>query len=128
MSTTKKGPGPWTDDENGGCVALYFEMLDYAIPGQQYSKAGLIRIARGETIGHQCDAFDGLLSKRSRGSVEAKLMNCSAAHRDVGGFGAVTMDGYGYRCLSNYQATLKDAMAEELRRRDNRECDKRGAA
>ena len=36
-------------------------------------------------------------------------MNASAAHRDLRP-GAETMDGYGYRCLPNYQATLKVAM------------------
>lgn len=114
MSTTKKGPGPWTDDENNAVIRLYFEMLDYAIPGKQYTKAGLIRIARGETIGHGCEAFEGALSARSRGSVELKLMNASAAHRDVTSGAATTMDGYGYRCLPNYQATLKAAMATEV--------------
>jgi len=114
MTTTKKATlGPWTDDENTAIVALYFEMLDYAIPGKQYTKAGLIRIARGETVGHECDKFDGILSNRSKGSIEAKLMNCSAAHRDCCPT-ATTMDGYGYRCLSNYQGKLKFAMAAEL--------------
>lgn len=115
---------PWTPEENQAICALYFSMLDKATTGQNYNKAAMIRVAK-EGIGEQDMAgpFDcstpyvGLLGVRTKGSIEAKLMNCTAAHRDL--HGTPTMDGYGYRALSNYQATLKDAMLEALRRRDN---------
>ena len=103
---------PWNDAENGALVALYFVMLERAIAGDAYNKAAMIRNEID-----QPDAPNRLmtypLADRSRGSVEAKLMNASAAHRDLVP-GATTMDGYGYRCLSNYQAALKDAMAAAL--------------
>lgn len=113
MSTTKKAnAGPWTDYENDACIRLYFEMLDAATIGTAYNKAAMIRAVQqgpAEIPGVGL----GALGARSRGSVELKLMNCSAAHRDLRP-NAVTMDGYGYRCLPNYQATLKVAMNEAL--------------
>lgn len=112
MSTTKKAnAGPWTDDENRAIVALYFAMLHRALYRQPYNKAAMIRHAKG-TDSTPTPAYP--LAARSRGSVELKLMNCSAAHRDIGtesGGNPVTMDGFGYRALPNYQATLKVAMA-----------------
>lgn len=121
--TTSKRPAPWSDEENAALVALYFEMLDYATTGRQYSKAGMIREARGEGI----DARNAEpwatwpLVARSKGSIEAKLMNATACHRDVSaesGGNAVTMDTFGYRALPNYQATLKTAVRDELKRRE----------
>ena len=44
-------------------------------------------------------------------------MNASACHRDISGT-VVTMNGYGYRALSNYQKSLKDAMRAALKTRD----------
>lgn len=105
---------PWNDAQNRALISLYFAMLDAAIPGQQYSKAGMVRAAQGtQPATPFTEAFAGQLEDRSRGSIEAKLMNASAAHRDLVD-GAITMDGYGYRCLSNYQAALKAAMLEEI--------------
>ncbi len=98
--------GPWQDHENAALVTLYFAMLDHAIAGEKYNKAAMIRGTQRAS---------SALCKRSRGSIEAKLMNASAAHRDLGG--TPTMDGYGYRALSNYQKTLKDAMRTKLERR-----------
>lgn len=121
MTTTKAASlGPWTADENRAIVALYFKMLDSATTGQTYVKAAMIRAAQQGPAAIPSAGL-GTLGARSKGSIEAKLMNCSAAHRDVSaesGGQAVTMDGYGYRALSNYQATLKVAMADELRRRE----------
>ncbi len=126
MSTTKKaGLGPWTDDENRAIVALYFIMLGRAISGQDYNKAAMIRNAKG-TDSEPTAAYP--LAARSRGSIELKLMNCSAAHRDVSresGGNATTMDGHGYRALPNYQAKLKAAMQVELK---YRELQRRGVA
>jgi hypothetical protein len=100
---------PWNDKENAAVVRLYFDMLSFAIPGHKYNKAGMIRSY--QFSGGRCEHPEAL-SERSRGSIEAKLMNCSAAHRDLGA--AITMDGFGYRCLANYQSALKDAIKAEL--------------
>lgn len=100
---------PWTDQENRALVALYFTMLDHATTGRPYSKAAMIREAQtGSYIKMPCSGI-GPLADRSRGSIEFKLMNASAAHAAVDPE-AVTMDGYGYRAMPNYQAGLKDAM------------------
>ena len=103
----------WTDTENSACIALYFTMLDSAIAGKPYNKAAMIRNARETNAEAYPGGFYGLLRNRSRGSIEAKLMNCSAAHRDLAPH-AVTMERFGYRALPNYQRALRDAMAEYL--------------
>jgi len=116
MTTTSK-PGPWTDDENAAVIRLYFDMLSLATAGASYNKAGMIRSYQFTDEGRHAEA----LSNRSRGSIEAKLMNCSAAHRDLQPR-AETMDGHGYRALSNYQGALRTAMHSELiDRRNNRQ-------
>lgn len=89
---------PWTDDENAAVVALYFDMLDHATAGKPYNKAAMIRKAQAEP-----------LANRSKGSIEAKLMNCTTAHRDLMP-NAETMNCHGYRALSHYQASLKSAI------------------
>lgn len=120
---------PWTDQENAALVALYFAMLDEAIAGRPYNKAAMIRQFRGEHQDrHNLELSDyvGPLRNRSRGSIEAKLMNASAAHRDCylcsdGDLGEPeTMDGHGYRALPNYQKSLKDAMKAALLSREFR--------
>jgi hypothetical protein len=113
MKTTKTRPAPWSAEENKAICSLYFEMLDAAINGHPYSKAAMIRDAQDHEQASTDNDYTGELDTRSKGSIEAKLMNCTAAHRDLRP-GAITMDGYGYRALSNYQATLKDAMNTAL--------------
>lgn len=120
---------PWTDPENGGLVRCYFEMNDAAHGGKAYNKAALIRDYRGEDA-----AAFGPLENRSRASIEFKLMNATAAHADIlaelynGGDNApayleLTMHGHGYRAMPNYQASLKQAMREELEKRQAAEYD-----
>ncbi|KPL28983.1 MAG: hypothetical protein AMJ72_00025 [Acidithiobacillales bacterium SM1_46] len=89
-------------------------MLDRVRRREDYNKAAMIRhISRSNGPGDT-----GPLAGRSRGSIEAKLMNASACHADMaGGDKAMTMDGHGYRCLPNYQRALRDAMRAELDRR-----------
>ena len=116
---------PWNDTENGALVALYFVMLDNAQAGKPYNKAAMIRCAQENPEHPSQGSFAGNLSERSRGSIEAKLMNASAAHRDLVASSVDnpelhTMDGHGYRCLSNYQADLKTAMQSELDGREAR--------
>ena len=103
---------PWTAGENLALVRLYFEMNDAATTGRPYQKAAMIRHASRDNG----PGDTGPLANRSRGSIEAKLMNATACHRDLCP-DAETMDGHGYRALSNYQAALKDAMRAELQRR-----------
>lgn len=128
MTEAKPRPAPWSDTENAALVALYFVMLDSAIAGRAYNKAGMIREHQGEapntspTTGienavHSAISMRAELGNRSKQSIEFKLMNATAAHLDasdgVGGY-VTTMDGYGYRAMPNYQASLKDAMREAL--------------
>lgn len=116
----------WTEAENTAVCRLYFTMLDAVRNRQAYSKAALVRAWQGiEPDAAKltpADAPYAPLAARSRGSIEAKLMNASAAHRDYwlanGDDKALTMDGHGYRCLGNYQAALYDAMAAAIARRE----------
>lgn len=80
----------WTPEENRAVVALYFAMLDHAVSGEPYNKAAMIRAVQGTDVPGEA----GPLIWRSRGSIEAKLMNCSAAHAACDPQ-AVTMDGFG---------------------------------
>ena len=118
---------PWNDEENTAGIALYFTMLDRATAVRPYNKAAMIREAQGQprsgqVIGnhHVSRYSDAPLANRSRGSIEAKLMNMSAAHRDIAG-DVETMDAHGYRCLSNYQSSLKVAMQLAITRRETTE-------
>ena len=117
---------PWDDTENGGLLALYFTMLDCVEAGEDYSKAELIRISRGID-----NDYTAPLANRSRGSIEFKLMNASAAHADIIADSLKlpadmaqslalpqTMHSHGYRAMPNYQAALKAAMVAELGRRE----------
>ncbi len=114
MTTNRK---PWDHRENRAVVSLYFAMLDAELTGQAYTKAAMIRQFRGEGIDREnLEQFelDRIpLANRSRGSIEAKLMNCSAAHAKLDP-GAETMDGHGYRALANYQKALETAMDKAL--------------
>jgi hypothetical protein len=119
---------PWTPEENRALLALYFAMLDKAVYGKSYNKAAMIR----EVQQHESDdggpSHPGPLVNRSRGSIEAKLMNASAAHRDLINEHIQQLDSeplyrdtmatYGYKAWGNYQATLKAEMASIINRRE----------
>lgn len=107
---------PWIDTENGGVVALYFEMVDKATTGRPYNKAAMIRSYSKPVQGDGYYGISRPLANRSRGSIEFKLMNCSAAHADLVP-GAETMHEHGYRAMPNYQSSLKDAMRSQLETR-----------
>lgn len=107
---------PWTPAENLAVSRLYFDMLAAATAGHAYNKAAMIRHAQTPGDFTHSGPYSGPLKDRTRGSIEAKLMNCSAAHAAIDPT-ATTMDGFGYRALANYQATLVDAMRAELGRR-----------
>jgi len=112
-----KRPAPWNDQENAALVALYFAMLDKAIAGQSYNKAAMIRREREQLdLDHVPGQRVPFLADRSRGSIEAKLMNASAAHLAIDPE-ATTMAGYGYKAWGNYQSSLKDALIEAIEHR-----------
>lgn len=108
---------PWSKTENAAIVRLYFVMLDAELYEQRYSKADHIRAVRGEPQTSVADFNEAPLADRSRGSIEFKLMNASAAHADIEA-NAETMHDHGYRALPNYQAELKVAMQAALAERE----------
>jgi len=86
----------WTDLENDGCVASYFAMLSQELAGETYNKAAQNRLLQEQT-------------GRSRGSIEFKLCNVSAAFR---GFGLPVIKGYQPRF--NFQMALAEAVSRWL--------------
>ena len=85
----------WSDSDTAEMIALYNMFLAHQQAGEKYTKAAPIR-ALAEKKG------------RSKGSIEAKMMNLSAVYRDLG-MEWVT----GYKPLSNYAKSLKDAVTGE---------------
>lgn len=106
---------PWTLEEQAQAVALYFRMRQAVDTGRQYNKAQMIREANGDSMPDDAGPFP--LEQRSRGSIEAKLMNVTAVLHDLGRHD-VSMAEHGYRPLSNYQAELKTTVAGLLAVRD----------
>jgi hypothetical protein len=98
-------------------------MLDKAVAGLAYNKAGMVRTAQGNPKKGDTDIsgdnhIPGIFCKlalRSRPSIEMKLMNCSAIHRDLGC--EFTMNEHGYRAMPNYQAALRQAMVDGIAER-----------
>lgn len=86
----------WTDHENDACVASYFAMLSQELAGETYNKAAQNRLLQEQT-------------GRSRGSIEFKLCNVSAAFR---GFGLPVIKGYQPRF--NFQMALAEAVSRWL--------------
>ncbi len=104
----KRSP-PWNDAEIAAILRLYRSMWIYATAGVDYNKAQMIREASGKLDKfHTCNAP---LMLRSRGSIEAKLMNVTAALESIDR-ADLSMNEYGYRPLSNMQAALKDAVVD----------------
>lgn len=109
---------PWKDDENEATIDLYFAMLDAQMADQRYSKADMIRAYRGEEQSSwDAGTYAGTLSGRSRGAIEFKLMNASAAHASYRPHDE-TMHNHGYRAMPNYQAGLKTALIASITWRD----------
>ncbi|QIE44887.1 DUF3883 domain-containing protein [Pseudohalocynthiibacter aestuariivivens] len=86
----------WSDIENDTIVAGYFSMLSDELSGHRYNKAAQNRSLQDQ-IG------------RSRGSIEFKMCNISAALR---GLGLPTIKGYAPRF--NFQMSLVEAAARWL--------------
>lgn len=86
----------WSNFENDAVVAAYFSMLSDELSGRRYNKA-----AQNRTLQDQID--------RSRGSIEFKMCNVSAAMR---GLGLPIIQGYAPRF--NFQMALAEAAARWL--------------
>lgn len=83
----------WSDQENDAVVASYFAMLSDELVGRPYNKAAQNRLLQEQT-------------GRSRGSVEFKLCNVSAAFQ---AFALPIIRGYKPRL--NFQMSLADAVS-----------------
>jgi hypothetical protein len=88
----------WSDTENDAVVASYFAMLSDELAGRSYVKANHNRLLQ-EQIG------------RTRGSIEFKYCNVSAAAK---GFGLPIIKGYQPRF--NFQMALAEAISRWLAR------------
>lgn len=88
--------GDWSDLENDAVVASYFSMLSDELSGRAYNKAAQNRLLQERT-------------GRSRGSIEFKLCNVSAA---VKGLGLPEIRGYKPRF--NFQMSLAEAASRWL--------------
>jgi hypothetical protein len=88
----------WSDTENDAVVAAYFAMLSDELAGRPFNKAARNRLLQ-EQIG------------RSRGSIEFKLCNISAAARGLG-----LPINIGYRPRFNFQMSLAVAISRWLAR------------
>lgn len=88
--------GDWSDVENDAVVASYFAMLSDELSGRSYNKAAQNRALQDQT-------------GRSRGSIEFKMCNVSAAFR---GFGLPVITGY--RPRFNFQMSLAQAVSRWL--------------
>jgi hypothetical protein len=84
--------GPWSDDENDAIVAVYFLMLADDLFGRPYTRAVHVRSLQAQV-------------RRSRGSIEFKHANISAALK---GFGQPNLRGYLPRF--NFQMSLAEAI------------------
>ena len=109
---------PWNETEIAAGIALYFSMQEKAQSGQPYNKAAMIREAQGEPIPHAKPATGATfpvpyLKARSRGSIEAKLMNITACVEKLGR-PELSMAEHGYRPLKNYQAALFTAVQNHV--------------
>jgi hypothetical protein len=90
--------GDWSDRENDAVVAAYFAMLGEELAGKSYNKAAQNRLLQDQT-------------GRSRGSIEFKLSNVSAALK---GFALPMIAGYQPRF--NFQLALAEAVSRWLAR------------
>lgn len=88
----------WSDLENDAVVSAYFSMLSDELSGRRYNKAAQNRALQDQI-------------NRTRGSIEFKMCNVSAALR---GLGLPIIKGYAPRF--NFQMSLAEAAARWLAR------------
>jgi hypothetical protein len=100
--------GAWTHTEQQEVIELYDQMHRFATGGVEYNKAAMIRHARGESELPDGTKFAGL-KDRSKGSIEMKLMNITAACEALDR-PDLSMAEFGYRPMVNMQKSLKDAV------------------
>jgi len=81
---------PWTDEHVDQLLGRYFQFLAMQTSNQPYQKAAIVR---------ELAAAQG----RSKGSVEAKMMNVSAVLESMGKEWVT-----GYKPLSNFNKALLD--------------------
>lgn len=108
------GAGPWTDNEIRYVLILYRSMWWHASHGEDYNKAQMIRDARQERTqpaGFKAMPYTAELRNRSKGSIEMKLMNVTAALESIGR-DDLSMAEHGYRPMTNMQKSLKDAVVK----------------
>ena len=91
--TTRK---PWSDGDVSALLRVYYTFLNYQQSGEAYTKAPAVRSLAAD-LG------------RTKGSIEAKMMNVSAVLNDRG-LPFVT----GYKPLSNYNKSLADQVENFL--------------
>jgi hypothetical protein len=104
----------WTDNEIHEVLILYRGMWIYATSGVDYNKARMIREARGQETPECPGGAIAPLGSRSKGSIEMKLMNVTAALESIGR-DDLSMAEYGYRPMTNMQKSLKDAVVKWAR-------------
>ncbi len=103
----------WSESENLAVLALYFAMLVKAKAGDKYVKAQMIRDAQNhEQAAMDCD-WTGELDTRSRGSIEMKLMNVTAALENMGRHD-LSMGKRGYVPRQNMQKDLPRILVQYL--------------
>jgi hypothetical protein len=104
----------WNYEENTAIAEAYALMAVLQLSGNKFNKSQLIRTLRGESQDVDAPLF-GQCAARSRGSIEAKLMNCSAVALEFG-LCAALENGYvkGYKPAPNYQKVLREFLIEAL--------------
>jgi 5-methylcytosine-specific restriction protein A len=105
---------PWSEAENLAAVAAYNGMMADDGNGHDYSKARVIRALRGVPKENEPAAVSlmifGALAGRSRGSIEFKFGNISAA-RDSLCLPLLK----GYKAAGNYQQSLRELIKVQTR-------------
>ena len=99
--------GPWVYAELVAVIELYDIMHKATMAGVAFNKAKMIRDARCFNGAHQP------LIGRSKGSIEMKLMNISAAC-EAFDRPDLSMAEHGYRPMKNMQQALKDEVEQWL--------------
>lgn len=100
---------PWTDKEQLAVIALYDQMHSFVMAGIPYNKAQMIRDSQDHEVCEVDHDYSGELDTRSKGSIEMKLMNVTAACEALGR-PDLSMAEHGYRPMKNMQKSLKDAV------------------
>lgn len=85
----------WTPEHDAQVIALYNQFLNWQQSGEKYQKAKHVR-ALAEQQG------------RTKGSIEAKLMNVSAVRQNLLSLPIVT----GYKALDNYAHSLAELICK----------------